>query len=85
MSESQKPDLSESISQIEPMRKTMLKNTNSTAPRYFEINIIGLEIGFDINRSIVPFSSIEGMNEAVEISEKNIIRFHEIVKKPVST
>jgi hypothetical protein len=82
---SQYPDLRESISQIDPSRKTMLKNTNKTAPANFESRIMGLDIGFDINRSIVPFSSIEGMNDAVEISEKNIIRFQDIMKNPVST
>jgi hypothetical protein len=73
------------MSQIEPSRKTMLKKTNNTAPMNLEISIIGLDIGLDIRRSIVPFSSIEGINEAVDISEKKIIRFHESVKKPVST
>jgi hypothetical protein len=82
---SQKPDFSERISQIDPSKNTMLKKTNRTAPINFESSIIGLDIGFDIKRSIVPFSSIEGMNDAVEISEKKIIRFHDIMKNPVST
>jgi hypothetical protein len=62
----------------------MLKNTNSTAPKYFESRIVALERGFDISKSIVPFSSIEGMNDAVEINEKNIIKDQESFKNPTS-
>jgi hypothetical protein len=82
---SQYPDLAESISHIEPSRNTMLKKTNNTAPVNFEISIAGLEMGFEISKSMVPFSSIDGIKEAVEISEKKIIRFHDMAKKPVST
>jgi hypothetical protein len=62
----------------------MLKNTKSTAPKYLESSIVALESGFEMSRSIVPFSSIEGMNEAVDMREKNIINDQESFKKPTS-
>jgi hypothetical protein len=63
----------------------MLRATKITAPKNFEISIVNLDTGFEMSKSIVPFSSIEGINEEAEISEKNKIRLKESDKKPVST
>jgi hypothetical protein len=67
------------------MRKTMLRNTNSTAPKNFAISIWNLDKGFDSIRSIVPFSVIDGKNEADDIKAKNTISGNDIIRKPTCT
>jgi hypothetical protein len=80
----QYPDFNESISHIEPIRNIMLKPTNAIAPMNLDIRILNLETGFEIRRSIVPLSTIEGINEDAEIREKNRMSGNENVRNPDS-
>jgi hypothetical protein len=41
--------------------------TKITAPRYFDKSMLNLDSGLDKSKSIVPLSTIEGINEADDI------------------
>jgi hypothetical protein len=73
----QKPDLSETISQTDPIKYKRLIPINVTAPRYFEIKILKRERGFERSKSIVPLSTMEGINDADDIMQNISISRYE--------